>query len=171
MVIFTVIEHRLLHCSAHVQLFVTPWTVAHQAPLSEFSRQEYWGGLPFLLQGIFLTQRLNLVSCIAGRFFTIWATREALMSTLLFKYVISPFKWMHIYKLHLNWKASEEVLTLIVSGLVYALFLLFIWLLNSCTFYQFSVSSLLMNKKGLRGKGVSVVLSFPLLLCHRFQHE
>ena len=28
---------------------VTPWTVAHQAPLSmEFSRQEYWSGLPFL---------------------------------------------------------------------------------------------------------------------------
>ena len=26
----------------------TPWTVAHQAPLSmEFSRQEYWSGLPF----------------------------------------------------------------------------------------------------------------------------
>ena len=30
------------------QLFVTPWTVAHQAPLSmEFSRQESWSGLPF----------------------------------------------------------------------------------------------------------------------------
>ena len=27
---------------------VTSWTVAHQAPLSmEFSRQEYWSGLPF----------------------------------------------------------------------------------------------------------------------------
>ena len=27
--------------------FVTPWTVAHQAPPSmEFSRQEYWSGLP-----------------------------------------------------------------------------------------------------------------------------
>ena len=26
---------------------VTPWTVTHQAPLSmEFSRQEYWSGLP-----------------------------------------------------------------------------------------------------------------------------
>ena len=26
----------------------SPWTVAHQTPLSmEFSRQEYWGGLPF----------------------------------------------------------------------------------------------------------------------------
>ena len=32
----------------HVQLFVTPWFVALQAPLSmEFSRQEYWSGLPF----------------------------------------------------------------------------------------------------------------------------
>ena len=32
----------------HVQLFVTQWTVACQAPLSiEFSRQEYWSGLPF----------------------------------------------------------------------------------------------------------------------------
>ena len=31
-----------------VQLFVTLWTVAHQAPLSMgFSRQEYWSGLPF----------------------------------------------------------------------------------------------------------------------------
>ena len=31
-----------------VQLFVTPWTVAHQAPPSkEFSRQEYWSGLTF----------------------------------------------------------------------------------------------------------------------------
>ena len=31
-----------------VRLFVTPWTVAYKAPLSmEFSRQEYWRGLPF----------------------------------------------------------------------------------------------------------------------------
>ena len=33
---------------SRVQLFVTPWTVAHQVPLSMgFSRQEYWSGLPF----------------------------------------------------------------------------------------------------------------------------
>ena len=33
---------------SHVRLFVTPWTTAHQAPLSmKFSRQEYWSGLPF----------------------------------------------------------------------------------------------------------------------------
>ena len=33
---------------SHVQLFATPWTIAHQAPPSMgFSRQEYWSGLPF----------------------------------------------------------------------------------------------------------------------------
>ena len=32
---------------SHAQLFATPWTVAHQAPLSMgLSRQEYWRGLP-----------------------------------------------------------------------------------------------------------------------------
>ena len=32
---------------SRVQLFTTLWTVAHQAPLSmEFSRQEYWSGMP-----------------------------------------------------------------------------------------------------------------------------
>ena len=32
---------------SHVQLFVTPRTVTHQAPLfMRFSRQEYWSGLP-----------------------------------------------------------------------------------------------------------------------------
>ena len=37
---------------SHVQLFATPWTVAHQAPPSmEFSRQEYWSGLPFASPG------------------------------------------------------------------------------------------------------------------------
>ena len=31
-----------------VRLFVTPWTVTHQAPpFMGFSRQEYWSGLPF----------------------------------------------------------------------------------------------------------------------------
>ena len=34
------------------RLFATPWTVAHQAPLSMgFSRQDYWSGLPFPFPG------------------------------------------------------------------------------------------------------------------------
>ena len=33
---------------SRVWLFATPWTIAHQAPLSMgFSRQEYWSGVPF----------------------------------------------------------------------------------------------------------------------------
>ena len=33
---------------SYIQLFATPRTVAHQAlPSMEFSRQEYWSGLPF----------------------------------------------------------------------------------------------------------------------------
>ena len=45
---------------SRVQLFVTPCTVASQAPLSmEFSRQEYWSGLPFPTLGVFLTQGSN----------------------------------------------------------------------------------------------------------------
>ena len=43
------------------QLFVALWNVACQATLPmEFSRQEYWSRCHFLLQGIFLTQGLNL---------------------------------------------------------------------------------------------------------------
>ena len=42
---------------SRVQLFGTPWPAAHQAPVPmEFSRKKYWSGLPYLLQGIFLTQ-------------------------------------------------------------------------------------------------------------------
>ena len=44
-----------------VRVFATPWTAAHQASLSmKFSRQESWSVLPFLLQGLFLTQGQNL---------------------------------------------------------------------------------------------------------------
>ena len=39
---------------SRVQLCSSPWTVAYQAPLSmEFSRQEYWSGLPFPTAGDF----------------------------------------------------------------------------------------------------------------------
>ena len=35
-----------------VSLFATSWTTVHQAPLSmEFSRQEYWSGLPVTTPG------------------------------------------------------------------------------------------------------------------------
>ena len=37
---------------SNVRLFMTPWTVAHHAPLSMgFSRQKYWSGSPFASPG------------------------------------------------------------------------------------------------------------------------
>ena len=63
---------RLLSC---VGLFVTPWTVAHQASLSmEFSRQEYYSGLPFPSPGDLpdLGNEPEFLDppALAGRFFT-----------------------------------------------------------------------------------------------------
>ena len=54
---------------------VAPWTVAHQAPLSmEFSRQEYWSGLPIPIPGDLPdpgTESASLASpALAGGFFT-----------------------------------------------------------------------------------------------------
>ena len=58
----------------------TPWTVAHQAPLSMgFSRQEYWSGLPFPSpgDGSSRPRAQTRVCCIASRLFTNRATGEA----------------------------------------------------------------------------------------------
>ena len=62
-----------------VQLFVTPWTTAHQTPLAmEFSRQEYWNGLPFPFSGDFPNPGMEPESLLspaaAGGFFTTSAT-------------------------------------------------------------------------------------------------
>ena len=61
---------------SRVQLFAVPWTVAYQAPLSlEFSRQEYWSGLPFPLPGDLSYPGIKPASsaypALAGRFLTI----------------------------------------------------------------------------------------------------
>ena len=45
---------------SRVRFFATTWTIDCQTSLSMgFSRQEYWSGCHFLLQGLFPTQRLN----------------------------------------------------------------------------------------------------------------
>ena len=64
---------------SHVQLFATPGTAALQAPLSmEFSRQEYWSGLPFPPPGDLPNPGIKPVSltspALAGGFFIISAT-------------------------------------------------------------------------------------------------
>ena len=64
----------LLSC---VWLFVTPWTVASQAPLSmEFFRQEYWCGLPCPSPEDLPNSEIEYGSS-ALQADTIWATKEA----------------------------------------------------------------------------------------------
>ena len=58
-----------------VPLFVTPWIIAHQAPLSMgFSRQEYWSGLPFPPPGHLpdpgVEPTSHMSPALAGGFFT-----------------------------------------------------------------------------------------------------
>ena len=46
---------------SHFRLLATPWTTAHQAPLSMgFSRQEYWSGGAMAFSDFTLTAHLNL---------------------------------------------------------------------------------------------------------------
>ena len=68
---------------SHVWLFVTPWTVTHQAPLSlEFSRQEYWSGVPFSPPGDLPNPGTEPESpVLAGGFFTQWHTTYLLKFT------------------------------------------------------------------------------------------
>ena len=64
---------------SHVWLFVTPWTVAHQAPLvTEISRQEYWSRLSFSTPGDLPNPRTEPVSlCLLN-----WQTDSLLLHHL-----------------------------------------------------------------------------------------
>ena len=58
-----------------IRLFVTPWSVAGQAPLSMgFPREEYWSGLPFPTSGELSNPEIKSTSpaspTVVGRFFT-----------------------------------------------------------------------------------------------------
>ena len=77
-----------MHVLSRVQLFATPWTVAHQVPLSiEFSRQEYWSWLLFPPPGDLPDPSIkpgSLASpALACRFFTTSSTWEALIYLLI----------------------------------------------------------------------------------------
>ena len=68
----------IIYCAvcSHVRLFVTPWTVARQAPLSVgFPRQEYWSRLTFPFPE-------DQASCIGRRILYHWATRKAFKERL-----------------------------------------------------------------------------------------
>ena len=84
---------------SHVQFFVTPWTAAHQAPLSMgFSKQEQRSGLPFPSPGDLPDPGFkpgSLASlALAGGFFTTNAAWEALMNVCVpLKFICWSQKW------------------------------------------------------------------------------
>ena len=88
----------------HIRLFATPWTVAHQAPLS---RQEYWSGLPRPPPGDLPNSGIEpgplMSPALAGGFFTTSATWEAWQCGL--GRVISLF-WASVF-LAVTWDHSD----------------------------------------------------------------
>ena len=68
-----------------VQLFVTRWTAAHQAPLSmRFSRKEHWSGFPFPPPGDLPDPRIKLMSPVSP---------SLQMDSLPLNYSGSPGMW------------------------------------------------------------------------------
>ena len=90
-----------------VLLCATPWTVAHQAPLSMgFSRQEYWGALPFPPPGDLPYPGIKpsslLSPVLAGRFFTtsechLGSPNQSLLIILHYIYCIYIVYLCYIY--------------------------------------------------------------------------
>ena len=79
---------------SRIRLFAASWTVARQDPLPlEFSRQEYWSGLPFPPPGDLPNPGIKPVSpaspALAGRFFITSTNWEALFT---FKQELFPFQ-------------------------------------------------------------------------------
>ena len=83
-----------------------PWIVAYQAPPSmEFSRQEYQSRLPLSSPGDLPQARdWTQVFSIAGRCFTVWATREAL-----------PFNYHLLIRAHNVFSDKEPITMLTVT--------------------------------------------------------
>ena len=76
---------------SHVRLFVTPWTVAYQAPPSMgFVRQEYWSGVPLPSPNYFYnTVLLTIVTMLFIR-----------SPLLTYKWGLVPFDWHLPHFLH-----------------------------------------------------------------------
>ena len=74
----------LFSCLVMSDSFVTPWTVACQAPLSMgFPRQAYWSGLPFPSPGDLPDPGIEPTSpALAHKFFTIESPGKALLACI-----------------------------------------------------------------------------------------
>ena len=100
----------------------TPWPVACQVPLSmEFSRQEYWSGLPFPSSGdlpdpgiepIFLAFPAS--PAWAGWFFTSWTTGEAHMP-----YICVYYSCVYTYAMHIVFVCCVHYVYVLICAYMY----------------------------------------------------
>ena len=103
-----------------VQLFVTSWTVACQAPLSMgFSRQEHWSGLPFPSPGDL--------------------PKPGLKSTSL-AWPVGSLPPHHLGSPHTTLDLSQEVFCLLLLTVYYSLVLLAMKIQSSGTHFPFSTA-------------------------------
>ena len=81
-----------VHGLSCVQLFVTPWTIARQAPLFvEFSRQEYWSGLTFSISGDHYNPGIEPISCISRQILyhrSTWESQHTFNRSFLEKIIV-----------------------------------------------------------------------------------
>ena len=123
----------------HVRLLATPWTAAYQAPPSmEFSRQEYWSGLPLPSQCLLKTPTVS--SCDSqwadvtpgeknpGIFWSSLKVFYSLSSTTChakssgqqeYKYLISDAPSFLILLLPFNFVLKSNVLILLIYFFIY----------------------------------------------------
>ena len=102
MIKFFISYYYYHHVLSHVRLLVTPWTVACQALLSMgFPGQEYWNGLPFPSQRIFLTWGSNPHLLLAVKSFTLSTTTTTTWEAQQKKYLYPKecFTLINIYKI------------------------------------------------------------------------
>ena len=102
--------------------FSTPWTVAHQVPLSMgFTREEYWSGLSLPSLGDLPDTGIEpTVSCIGSWILYHWATREP---HILFKGLINStamFWWRKIPCLFVFWQPVWVLLNRSISYILCA---------------------------------------------------
>ena len=105
---------------SHVQLFATPWTVAHQAPLSmEFSRLEHWSRLWFPIPGGSFQSRdqthVSFISCIGRWILHHWATWKpsslCILCQIILSYWVANLLEDPISSIYAKWSESRSVVS------------------------------------------------------------
>ena len=107
---------------------MTPWAVARQASLACFhgvlheilqAKILEWVAIPFS-RGSCHPNDWTWVSCIAGRFFTIWANRETLRELIMSAYFafcgINSYQWLPSTLVFVKWQYSKFVILSFLSS-------------------------------------------------------